>query len=129
PWCDPKGGRSDRSVRYAHPYIAADGCCCGSLRYLCFCKAPIDRLSLPSHHVRVLRLRAAAPSVPGGIPGHDGALDLFGPLCQSIHQKTWRKIMRNLKRVWTLFLALALVLSLCAPAYAAVEDTGFSDVE
>ena len=37
--------------------------------------------------------------------------------------------MRNLKRVWTLFLALALVLSLCAPAYAAVEDTGFSDVE
>ena len=36
--------------------------------------------------------------------------------------------MRNLKRVWTLFLALALVLSLCAPAYAAVEDTGFSDV-
>lgn len=37
--------------------------------------------------------------------------------------------MRNLKRVWTLFLALALVLSLCAPAYAAVEDTSFSDVE
>ena len=31
--------------------------------------------------------------------------------------------MRNLKRVWTLFLALALVLSLCAPAYAAVVFT------
>ena len=37
--------------------------------------------------------------------------------------------MRNLKRFWTLLLSLALVLSLCAPAYAAVEDTGFSDVE
>lgn len=36
--------------------------------------------------------------------------------------------MRNLKRVWTLFLSLALVLSVCIPAYAAVEDTGFSDV-
>lgn len=36
--------------------------------------------------------------------------------------------MRNLKRVWTLFLSLVLVLSLCIPAYAAVEDTGFSDV-
>lgn len=36
--------------------------------------------------------------------------------------------MRNLKRVWTLFLSLALALSLCIPAYAAVEDTGFSDV-
>ena len=35
--------------------------------------------------------------------------------------------MRNLKRVWTLFLSLVLVLSLCFPAYA-VEDTGFSDV-
>ncbi len=36
--------------------------------------------------------------------------------------------MRNLKRVWTLFLSLALALSLSIPAYAAVEDTGFSDV-
>lgn len=36
--------------------------------------------------------------------------------------------MRNCKRVWTLFLSLALVLGLCIPAYAAVEDTGFSDV-
>ena len=37
-------------------------------------------------------------------------------------------MMRNCKRVWTLFLSLALVLGLCIPAYAAVEDTGFSDV-
>ena len=37
--------------------------------------------------------------------------------------------MRNLKRVWTLFLSLVVVLSLCIPAYAAAEDTGFSDVE
>ena len=36
--------------------------------------------------------------------------------------------MRNLKRVWILFLSFALVLSLCTSAYAAVEDTGFSDV-
>lgn len=36
--------------------------------------------------------------------------------------------MRNLKRIRTVFLSLALVLSLCIPAYAAMEDTGFSDV-
>ena len=36
--------------------------------------------------------------------------------------------MRNLKRLCTLFLALAVMLSLSVPAFAAVEDTGFSDV-
>lgn len=37
--------------------------------------------------------------------------------------------MRNLKRVWTLLLTLALMLGLCTTAFAAVEDTGFSDVD
>lgn len=36
--------------------------------------------------------------------------------------------MRNLKRLCTLFLTLAITLSLSVPALAAVEDTGFSDV-
>lgn len=36
--------------------------------------------------------------------------------------------MRNLKRVWSLLLALVLALGLCTTAFAAVEDTGFSDV-
>lgn len=37
--------------------------------------------------------------------------------------------MRNLKRLGTLFLTLALILGLCSAALAAVEDTGFSDVD
>lgn len=36
--------------------------------------------------------------------------------------------MRNLKRICSLFLTLALTLGLCGTALAAVEDTGFSDV-
>lgn len=36
--------------------------------------------------------------------------------------------MRNLKRMWSLLLALVLALGLCTTAFAAVEDTGFSDV-
>ena len=36
--------------------------------------------------------------------------------------------MRNLKRVSSLLLTLALVLGLCGTALAAVEDTGFADV-
>lgn len=36
--------------------------------------------------------------------------------------------MRNLKRVCSMFLALILALGLCTTAFAAVEDTGFSDV-
>ena len=73
-------------------------------------------------------LHASASSVSGGIPGHDGAVCPSRLLWKYIHSKTWRKIMRNLKRVWILFLSFALVLSLCTSAYAAVEDTGFSDV-
>lgn len=37
--------------------------------------------------------------------------------------------MKDLKRIGTLFLALILALSLAVPAFAAVEDTGFSDVD
>ncbi len=37
--------------------------------------------------------------------------------------------MKNLKRFGALFLSLVLALSLAAPAFAAVEDTGFSDVD
>ena len=37
--------------------------------------------------------------------------------------------MKNLKRFGVLFLTLALALALSAPAFAAVEDTGFSDVD
>ncbi len=36
--------------------------------------------------------------------------------------------MRNLKRILSVFLAFATILSLNIPAFAAVEDTGFSDV-
>ena len=36
--------------------------------------------------------------------------------------------MRNLKRMGAILMALALVLSLNLTAFAAVEDTGFSDV-
>ena len=36
--------------------------------------------------------------------------------------------MRNLKRTGAILMALALVLSLNLTAFAAVEDTGFSDV-
>ena len=36
--------------------------------------------------------------------------------------------MRNLKRLGTLFLPLALILGLCSTACAAEEDTVFSDV-
>ena len=77
PGCGKKGSRGNRSIPSAHLCDTADGHCCGSLRYLCFCKTPVGGLSLPSHHVCVLRLRATAPSVPGGIPGHDGAVCLF----------------------------------------------------
>lgn len=37
--------------------------------------------------------------------------------------------MRNRKRVCSMFLALVLALGLCTTAFAAVEDTGFSDVD
>ena len=37
--------------------------------------------------------------------------------------------MRNLKKLAALFLAAALIFSLSAAAFAAVEDTGFSDVD
>ena len=37
--------------------------------------------------------------------------------------------MKNLKRIGTLFLALTLTLGLSLTAFAAVEDTGFSDVD
>ena len=37
--------------------------------------------------------------------------------------------MRNCKRFWSFLLALVLVLTLCVPAMAAVDDTGFSDVD
>lgn len=37
--------------------------------------------------------------------------------------------MKNLKRMGTILLALVLTLALAVPAYAAVEDTGFADVE
>ncbi len=37
--------------------------------------------------------------------------------------------MKNLKRIGTWLLALTLALSLAVPAFAAVEDTGFSDVD
>lgn len=37
--------------------------------------------------------------------------------------------MKNLKRSGALFLALVLALSLAVPAFAAVEDTGFTDVD
>ena len=36
--------------------------------------------------------------------------------------------MRNRKRFWSCLLACVLALTLCVPAMAAVEDTGFSDV-
>ena len=36
--------------------------------------------------------------------------------------------MRNLRRMGAMLMALALVLSLSVTAFAAVEDTGFSDV-
>ena len=36
--------------------------------------------------------------------------------------------MRNLRRMWAMLMALALVLGLSVTAFAAVEDTGFSDV-
>ena len=36
--------------------------------------------------------------------------------------------MRNLKRTGAILMALALVLSLNLTTFAAVEDTGFSDV-
>ena len=38
-------------------------------------------------------------------------------------------MMRNLKRFGTLFLTLVLALALAVPAFAAVDDTGFSDVD
>ena len=38
-------------------------------------------------------------------------------------------MMRNLKRFGALFLALVLALSLAVPAFAAVDDAGFSDVD
>lgn len=37
--------------------------------------------------------------------------------------------MKNLKRFAALFLTLVLALALSVPALAAVEDTGFSDVD
>ena len=37
--------------------------------------------------------------------------------------------MKNLKRLGTLLLALVLMLSLTIPAFAVVDDTGFSDVD
>ena len=37
--------------------------------------------------------------------------------------------MRNLKKLAALFLAAALILSLSVTVFAAVEDTGFSDVD
>ncbi len=37
--------------------------------------------------------------------------------------------MKNLKRVWSLLLALLLALGLCTPAFAAVGDTGYADVD
>ncbi len=37
--------------------------------------------------------------------------------------------MNNLKRIGTLLLSLVLALSLAVPVFAAVEDTGFSDVD
>jgi len=37
--------------------------------------------------------------------------------------------MKNLKRIGTLLLALVLALSLAVPAFANLEDTGFSDVD
>lgn len=36
--------------------------------------------------------------------------------------------MRNQKRFWSFLMACVLALTLCVPAMAAVEDTGFSDV-
>lgn len=36
--------------------------------------------------------------------------------------------MRNIRRMWAVLIALALVLSMNLTAFAAVEDTGFSDV-
>ena len=38
-------------------------------------------------------------------------------------------MMRNLKRFGALLLSLVLSLSLAVPAFAAVDDTGFSDVD
>lgn len=38
-------------------------------------------------------------------------------------------MMKNLKRFGTLFLTLVLALSLAVPAFAAVDDTGYSDVD
>ena len=37
--------------------------------------------------------------------------------------------MKNLKRFGTLFLSLVMALALAVPAFAAVDDTGFSDVD
>ena len=37
--------------------------------------------------------------------------------------------MKNLKRLGTLFLTLVLALPLAVPAFAAVDDTGYSDVD
>ena len=37
--------------------------------------------------------------------------------------------MRNLKRLGALFLTLALTFTLAVPVFAAVDDTGFSDVD
>ena len=37
--------------------------------------------------------------------------------------------MRNLKQFGILFLTLILTFALAAPAFAAVDDTGFSDVD
>ena len=37
--------------------------------------------------------------------------------------------MRNLKRAAAIFLAIILALSISVPAFAAVGDTGFSDVD
>ena len=37
--------------------------------------------------------------------------------------------MKNLKRFGALFLTLVLACALAVPAFAAVDDTGFSDVD
>ena len=38
-------------------------------------------------------------------------------------------MMKNLKRFGALFLSVVLALALAIPAFAAVDDTGFSDVD